>query len=153
MRESVGDLFTDFQDADAICITTNGFVKADGRCVMGRGCAKTAKNTWLGVDKTLGDLISKHGNHVHGLLLPDHDTDYGTPAILSFPVKHHWREEADLKLIKRSARELMAIINGMRFKSVILPRPGCGNGRLKWRDVKSVLKKILDDRVIVVTNE
>lgn len=151
MRESVGDLFTDFQDADAICITTNGFVKSDGCCVMGRGCAKTARDMWPGVDETLGDLISKHGNHVHGLFLPGDNTAQ-PPAVFSFPVKHHWREEADLKLIRRSARELMAIINGMRLARVILPRPGCGNGRLKWKDVKPVLSKILDDRVTVVTN-
>ena len=38
MKEIRGDLFT--QEADTICITTNGFVKANGECVMGRGCAK-----------------------------------------------------------------------------------------------------------------
>ncbi len=37
-------------DADAdnvlLCITTNGYVKNNGECVMGRGCALEAKTRW-----------------------------------------------------------------------------------------------------------
>ncbi len=39
MKEDFGDLW-DFDGI--IAITTNGFVKKDGSCVMGRGCAKEA---------------------------------------------------------------------------------------------------------------
>lgn len=33
---------------------------------------------------------------------------------------------------------------------LILPRPGCGNGRLRWEDVRKILEPILDDRFTVV---
>ena len=52
MKEITGNLFD--QTADAICITTNGFVKDNGRCVAGRGCAKMAKDRWRNFDLELG---------------------------------------------------------------------------------------------------
>lgn len=75
----------------------------------------------------------------------------------SFPVKHNWYEHADLKLIERSAKELVDTIDDIfldpddRPPTIYLPRPGCGNGRLKWEDVKPVIEPYLDDRFVVVT--
>jgi hypothetical protein len=40
----------------------------------------------------------------------------------------------------------------MNWTTVIMPRPGCGNGRLRWQDVSKVLSDILDDRFVVVHN-
>ena len=39
MKEVFGDLW---EFDGIIAITTNGFVKRDGTCVMGRGCARQA---------------------------------------------------------------------------------------------------------------
>ena len=60
---------------------------------------------------------------------------------------------ADLDLIQRSARELLKIIEVKKIKeAVYLPRPGCGNGRLKWEDVKKFLSPILKlDQFHIVT--
>ena len=71
------------------------------------------------------------------------------PVILSFPVKHNWFNNADISLIKRSAKELLDWSEP--FRSIVLPRPGCGNGGLKWEDVKPVLEPILDGRFHVIT--
>jgi len=30
------------------------------------------------------------------------------------------------------------------FESIIIPRPGCGNGGLNWKDIKPIVKQILD---------
>ncbi len=38
----------------------------------------------------------------------------------------------------------------MHLDKVYLVRPGCGNGQLKWEDVKPLIAPILDDRFIVV---
>ena len=37
----------------------------------------------------------------------------------------------------------------MRINEIYLPKVGCGNGGLKWEDVKPHLK-FLDDRFIVI---
>lgn len=166
MRQLECDIWT--RPADAICITTNGIVKQNGQCVMGRGIALGASRRYYGIATLLGKKISKKGNRVHLLTkqvedalpylkLPRKEGSLivGVPwHIISFPVKHHWREKADLKLIKESCSQLRKLLDKLPIEELLLPRPGCGNGGLKWKKVKPVLQEYFghDDRVIVVTN-
>lgn len=151
MIEVTGNLWT--YPADVRVITTNGFVKKDGTCVMGRGCALEAAKMYPQIPAILGDKLRFHGgSNVPHILLGN--TPHGT--LVSFPVKHNWFEKADLDLIKRSALDLVDLINEMDFGAedhpvVVIPRPGCGNGQLKWEDVKPILEPILDDRFHVIT--
>jgi hypothetical protein len=141
MIEVTGNLWT--YPADVRVITTNGTVRSDGACVMGRGCALEATRRYPGINFTLGQALKRHGNHVHVLAR----TDVG--LLVSFPVKHHWREKADLELIRRSAVELVKLTkSGDR---VVLPRPGCGNGHLEWVTVKPILEPLMDNRFHVIT--
>ena len=144
MREDIGNLWT--YPADAVVITTNGFVKKNGEVVMGRGCALEAAIKWPNLPKWIGQAIEDYGNHVFAFR-----RDIGNLKIFTMPVKHHWREKADIKLIKRSAEELTAEVNAWGYKTVVMPRPGCGNGQLDWEDVKPVLEEILDDRFVAIT--
>lgn len=133
---------------------------------MGRGCAAQAKKRWPGIEFILGSKIQCFDNHSHiltrfsplCLFLPVGDPDdfeFNTIEldfhVVSFPVKHHWRDEADLDLIKKSAIQLMNHVDGLGWGKVILPRPGCGNGRLTWEKVKPILESVLDDRVLVIS--
>lgn len=144
MTEELVDLWE--VDCDARCITTNGSIKANGRGVMGRGCAKQAKARYFALELTLGRALQGWGN-VPVILLPDE-----RPLLVSFPVKHEWHERADLDLIAVSARELVKLTDGAHWQTVVLPRPGCGNGGRSWeREVRPILRSILDDRFSVVT--
>ena len=145
MVEVTGNLWT--FPADVRVITTNGAVKKDGCCVMGRGCALEAKTMYPGIDKVLGQHITHKGNIV-SILRED-----GAETIVSFPVKHHWREEADPKLIEVSARTLSAFADLHGWQVIVMPRPGCGNGRLRWDNIRQLLAPILDDRFHVITFE
>lgn len=171
MQEITGNLFDYVGVADVLCITTNGFVKANGSCVMGRGCAKTATIKYPGIDKILGDKLKK-GNMVHGLIRD------GNTVITSFPVKpitkqckedksnvvKHmqnkfkpgawvpgWACVADPAIIETSADQLLNIVNTYNFKNILLPRPGCGAGELNWEDIKKILNKYFDDRFKCIT--
>ncbi len=62
MQETTGNLFD--QCAAAICITTNGFVKANGEAVMGRGCARMAQKLWPGIQGVLGKQLAADGPRV-----------------------------------------------------------------------------------------
>ena len=156
MLEVRGNLWT--YPADVRVITTNGSVKTNGECVMGRGCAKEARDRCPGLAKLLGDKIAEKGNHVHFLYSEGQED---LIDVYSFPVKHKWMEKADIKLIERSARELVHEMIGMPSDTgylvsptssvIVLPRPGCGNGGLRWEDVKEVISPILDDRFHVIT--
>ena len=137
--------------ANARVITTNGTVKKNGECVMGRGCALEAKRRWTTIPRDLGQFIRSQGNHVFWLGEPDL-----TWSLYSFPVKHQWFERADLKLIEQSAHELNNLtgddgLDDEEDTVIVLPRPGCGNGNLKWNEVKPVIEPILDDRFHVIT--
>jgi hypothetical protein len=132
--------------ADLRVITTNGAVrKADGACVMGRGCAREARERLPGIDLKLGRLIKEHGNRVMRLgRLPDGS------HLASYPVKRHWKEAADPDLIVRSAHQLVELAQNFGYTRVAIPRPGSGNGRLRWTDVRALIAPILDDRFTAV---
>ena len=174
MKEIKGNLFE--QEADLICITTNGFVKSNGCAVMGKGCAAEAKKRHPGIDTILGSQISEHGNRVIGLIRGIDDEPYRNLA--AFPVKpvseraihdclnvvSHmkskfkpgdivpgWACIADPGIIMRSAQQLVRYADSQGFKSIVIPRPGCGAGELKWADVKEILENILDYRFSVIT--
>lgn len=156
MKEEFGDAWTLAKSADALCLTTNGFIRANGWGVMGRGIAKQATSRIPGIAAELGHHLKHNGNHV-GMLttvtwssaLPG-DPSGGSYIVYAFPVKHVWDQPADMNLIERSCRELMEIVNELHLHRVILPRPGCGNGGLTWAVVKPLIAPLLDDRIVIV---
>lgn len=145
MREITGNLW-DYINDGWIVITTNGIVNAKGGCVMGRGTALQAKRRYPGLDIRIGNMIKKRGNHVW-IFDMGYDITGAPTRIVTFPVKHHWQEPADLQLIAQSAKELKSKLGSSK---AYMPRPGCGNGGLSWDEVRPILVDLLDDRFTVV---
>lgn len=154
MKEVKGDAFKTWEwygsnDEWLLCITTNGTVKKDGDAVMGAGIAKQAKEIFPWIPAQLGQFLSKYGNRMC----------YLGCNLITFPVKHNWYEKADIQLIKASCKELMDSLDDLKEDrgcevKALLVRPGCGNGKLNWEtEVKPVISKLLDDRVVVIHNE
>lgn len=125
-----------------IVIPTNGYVKKDGSCVMGRGLALQSKGYSYSIEFILGNLIKHKGNNVHCL----------GDCIYSFPVKDNWWEQAKLSLIMKSSIQLKEVINANnKLSPIYLPKVGCGNGNLDWdKEVHPILNKWLDNRFIIV---
>jgi len=130
------------------CVTTNGVVKDNGECVMGAGVAKAIKGKYPEVPRILGQHIKMWGN----IVWADHPN-----KLIYFPVKHKWWQMADLKLIESSTKQLFAIIeahpNWFANQPIFLPRPGCGNGKLSWDDVKQVIEPLLHEQVVIIYND
>ena len=143
MKEIKGNLF----DYPVICKTTNAVVKADGRLVMGKGIALQAKQRFKDIDLYLGNQVDYYGNRCFVY------RSVKDKYIISFPTKHHWRDNSTLELIEVSTISLVDITNIYGFEKVYLPRVGCCNGKLDWKNVKPILEKHLDDRFIVVDYE
>ncbi len=139
MKLSIGENMWKVADGSLLGITTNGYVKSNGRAVMGRGCAAEAAWRHPGLPKKLGAAILAGGNHVYRW------DEYG---LITFPVKHYWWAKADLELIKRSCGELMAVLKDC--DRVALAAPGCGNGGLEWAVVGPIVRPLLDNRVTVM---
>ena len=78
--------------ADAVCITTNGYVRRDGSAVLGRGCALEAYKRWPSLVTILGEQIKTSGVKVSRLTdLGMHRQDEGRSQLeyhlVAFPVK------------------------------------------------------------------
>jgi hypothetical protein len=146
MIDVYGDLFE--YSASAIAITTNGFVRKDGRAVMGAGCAKEAADLWPGLPLAVGASIIANGNHVFCF-----KNWVGMKDLITFPVKHHWHQPADLALIERSCKEAMEAADREDWEICVVPRPGCGNGQLSYDIVGPFIAGILDDRFHIITWE
>ena len=167
MNLTRGNLFQ--LPCDALCITTNGFIKSNGECVMGKGCAKQLVEYYPETPRLLGQAIKQNGNVVNHILTA------GVP-VLSFPVKparatftgnnavRHmlnkfnlgdsvpgWACVADIEIIKQSAHQLLDYANQYNLTNILLPYAGCGAGELDWNDVFPVLDSILDSRFTAVT--
>lgn len=136
------------------CITTNGTVKSDGRCVMGRGVAYQATKLMPTLAIAIGTHIQRYGNTVWGPVKIGSIVrgKVDTYQILTFPIKHNWWDDADLQLIRKSATKLIEITNKRKELVFLLPRPGCGNGHLDWEVVKFWIKG-LPDNVVIVNND
>lgn len=151
MLEQQGDLWRVL--ADARCITTNGVTRpSDGAAAMGKGCALEARRNYPGVDHYLGLLLNANGNHVYVIMEEAKEPrPSGTWFLVSFPTKHHWRDKSDLNLIRQSCAELMTLADEHpNWKTILLPRPGCGAGGLAWPTVRKAITPLLDDRVVVI---
>lgn len=146
MRELNADLWSYWRNPGYIvCITTNGFVKANGDAVMGRGCAAECVKRLPFIKGTLGIHIIEHGNVAGYLFKPD--SPYG--GLVAFPVKHKWFEQADFELIRQSTAWLYAQAVLHPEWKFLLPRPGCGNGKLKYADVRPLLITLPNNVAIV----
>lgn len=143
MKQVKGDLWQ--HPTDLHVITTNGSVRRDGFAVMGRGVALQACKRYPDLQRELGTLLSNYGNVVH--YLPH-------LRLLTFPVKHHWRDSARIPLIAKSVYDLLQTLKTYNLLSsrISMPRPGCGNGQLSWKVVEPLLID-LPDTITIVNNE
>lgn len=170
MDEIAGDAWELLPKFDALCILTNGHVRPSGQAVMGKGIAWEAAQRFPELPEVLGDLIRRNGNVVQ--VLRD-----SNPCLISFPTKPAekkypcgvvgglswkfkpgdtvpgWACKSETPTIRWSARVLVPLADDLGLKMVLLPRPGCGNGGLKWEEeVRPILAQHLDDRFYIVTH-
>jgi hypothetical protein len=152
VKRREGNLFAQFVgDADvALVIPTNGELDKLRYAIMGAGVALQAAQTWPESKRQLGKLIDTCGNHCFVLPVTRQPREW----TVTFPTKNRWKEKSSLPLIEQSAHELLGLTDTYGWSRVFLPRVGCGHGGLNWlRDVRPILKDILDDRFTVVYDE
>ena len=143
MIEIKGDIWKFHRLGNFICIPTNGYVARDGHAVMGRGLAFECTKRYSGIQYEIGKQIKLYGN------IPSPLSEY---KLITFPTKHFFKDIADINLIIQSSQKLIDITDLLYLDKVYLPHVGCGNGNLKWEDVKKNIEPIFknDDRFIFV---
>jgi len=146
MKIIIGNLWDELGVADIIFVTTNAQLRADGALVMGRGAAKEAIERFPQLPFNLGKKIpgAMKNRGAYGLVA-DPESTAGKTRIGAFQVKHHWRDEAELLLIKFSTGCLKRWAERYAEKRFALNFPGIGNGRLKEEDVLPLLATLPDN--------
>lgn len=158
MKEVNGDIW-ELHAADPnswVVVTTNGVLKTtsytngvqDVKAVMGKGIALEAAKKHPVLPYKLAAALVKAGNHV--FTFPEY-------RLFTFPTKEHWSKPSPEYLIERSATELTTAVDNHWPESddrptIYLPRPGCGNGGLLWKDVKPLISPLLSSDSFVVVS-
>ena len=137
------DDLTELAGKSWIAVTTNGTVKKDGTANMGRGNAGEVAAKLPDIVSELGKLLTENGNSVH----------YLGSMVFSFPVEETWLSYAELRLVERSAAQLLEQVDKRGIERITIPLSGCGKGGLKKADVLPVLEKYFDDRFIITEKE
>jgi hypothetical protein len=156
MKIEYGDIWSYAKDS-CIVIPTNAGFKADGSNVMGRGVAQQAAAKYPNLARWYGDRCHMYGNDACFPYPPER------AELILFPTKPlnkkepwlSWRQKSSITLIEKSAKTLVAILEGGPIPKdkprIVLPAVGCGNGGLELGEVVPILKKhLVDDRFILV---
>lgn len=65
--------------------------------------------------------------------------------IVNFPTKKHWRYPSKMEWVRSGLEDLLVRLQAIDdARSIALPPLGCGNGRLKWNDVKPLMTAMLE---------
>lgn len=60
--------------------------------------------------------------------------------IINFPTKRHWKGKAKIEDIESGLVDLIATVQRLEIKSIAVPPLGCGNGSLRWSDVRPLIE-------------
>jgi len=63
--------------------------------------------------------------------------------VLNFPTKRHWKDNSRLEDIEDGLKYLSEHYKEMGIYTLALPPLGCGNGGLKWENVRPLVEKYL----------
>lgn len=64
-------------------------------------------------------------------------------SVINFPTKIHWLDRSSLHYIQKGLEALVKEITVKQFRSVAIPRLGCGLGGLSWDVVRPIVAEAL----------
>ncbi len=114
--------------------------------VMGKGIALEFKKRYPEMFKAYKEVCGKNMLYIGKLMLYK-DKDH---LILNFPTKKHWKDPSKLQYIEKGLLEFRKNYANYNIKSIAFPKLGCGNGNLKWEEVKPLIEKYLNDLPIEI---
>ncbi len=111
--------------------------------VMGRGIALMFREAFP-LNAIAYEAACKKGRvRVGHMFVTKNDALIGPHWIINFPTKKHWRSRSELVWVKEGLSDLVRVIDELGIKSIAVPPLGCGNGGLKWDDVRLEIESAL----------
>jgi O-acetyl-ADP-ribose deacetylase (regulator of RNase III) len=112
--------------------------------VMGKGIALMFKEVYPENFKAYAAACKQSKVRVGKIFATERkDIIDGPRWIINFPTKKHWRHPSKIEWIEEGLEDLRKFIVEHNIKSIALPPLGTGNGRLEWREVRSLIKRAL----------
>lgn len=124
-------------ESTAYCLVNT--VNCDG--YMGKGIAYQFKLKYPGNNKSY-IRACRSGQLRPGKL---HHYYEENKLIINFPTKNHWKGNSKIEYIDSGLDELRNYILNFKIQSIAIPPLGCGNGGLKWDEVKALILEKLKD--------
>jgi O-acetyl-ADP-ribose deacetylase (regulator of RNase III) len=117
-------------DAEALVNTVNTVG------VMGKGIALQFKQAFP-ANFAAYEAACRRGEVQPGHMLVVPSGQLDTPRwIINFPTKRHWKGKSRLDDIEAGLADLIAVVRERAIQSIAVPPLGCGNGGLRWEDVR-----------------
>ncbi|MGA9407007.1 MAG: macro domain-containing protein [Bacteroidota bacterium] len=110
--------------------------------VMGKGIALQFRGTFPKNYKAYSKA-AKEGKLSLGKMFVFESKELNGPKfIINFPTKSHWKYKSRLEDIKTGLFDLIGVIRQHHIRSVAVPALGCGNGGLRWDDVRPLIEQV-----------
>ena len=134
MRVITAELFD--QSDSLFVVTTNGNLRRNNTLVMGAGAAAEAKRAFRDIERLAGTAILaksvKRDYYLYGFLQI-------SPLLGIFQTKDHWRNKADLNIIRMSTVLLTEWCYENPTTQVRMNFPGIGLGGLSESEVLKII--------------
>lgn len=111
---------------------------------MGKGLALAFRQKYPTLPGVYLDLL---GNNMLLMGRPFSVGLNGVPQdIILFPTKQHWRNPSELDWIENGIKYMISRLetHAWKYESIAVPALGCGEGGLKWEDVKPLMDLYFD---------
>jgi hypothetical protein len=145
---------TNHKDVQAIVCCTNNVIKNDGSLVMGAGSALQFNKEFPFLARNWGMLIQgmAEGGYTDYHIVLDGPRQWNKDVLylVGLQTKRHWKDPSDINLIVESCKKLADLADILNWQRIICPAFGCGFGGLTFKDIESKIKKILDDRFVII---
>lgn len=162
-----GDYFECFNNLPihndhAIAFTSNCMLDKNKQLVMGGGIALTFKQMFPNLPYKFGQHIQNIGELKYFQnpqvlhTLESYTIDEGFHNLIdvfAFPTKTDFKLDSTYKLVERSTKQLLFLLNSMNINKCLITPPGCGLGNLSWDKVKIILTDLdVNNKLIVISN-
>jgi|SRR5699024_2164545 len=128
-----GNLLEDSSEALVNTVNTVG--------VMGKGVALQFKQAYPEVFREYKRACDKGEVQTGKMHVVTTNALVGPKYVINFPTKEHWKEKSKISYITEGLKSLKSTIEELNIHSIALPPLGCGNGGLKWSEVKPLIEE------------
>lgn len=132
LHEGHGNLLE--ADAEALVNTVNTVG------VMGTGIALQFKRAYPEMFKAYAAACKRGEVRLGKVHVWPTDAMTGPRYIINFPTKSHWKARSKLRDIENGLVDLVKVVRDLGITSIAVPPLGCGQGGLRWSDVRALIE-------------